>query len=187
MDTFLIVSLLVFALALGGRDQLVIAQFASQLERTSGLLATGAFSATLAAVAMAYAGSTVAGFLPDQAEAILVAFALAIAGVQLLWPVKLKPMKEPTRSYVAIGAVVLVRQLVDAPRFAVFALATLAVYPGAAMAGGAVGGIAAITLGWLIGDRLAAMLPLRIIRTGWAVCLIIAALFIGLNTHYIII
>ncbi len=186
MDSFLFTLLLVFAIALGGRDQLIIAQFSSQLGRTGGLLVWGAFTATLAAAVMAYAGSTMAAILPERAEAMLVAFALAIAGFELLWPVKLKPMKEPTRSYVAIGVVVLARQIGDAARFVIFALAAQAVYPVWTMVGGAMGGIAAIALGWALGETLSAKFPLRVVRAVLAICLIIAALFIGLNARYTI-
>jgi len=184
MDTFLFTMLLVFAIALGGRDQLIIAQFSSAVGRTTALLALGAFTASLAAIVMAYAGSTLADILPERAEAMLVAFALAIAGFEMLWPVKLKTMKEPTRSYVAIGVVVLARQIGDAARFVIFALAAQAVYPVLTVVGGAIGGIAAIALGWAFGSDLAEKLPLRAIRSALAACLIVAALFIGLNARY---
>ena len=184
MDSFLVTLLLVFAIALVGRDQLIIAQFSSQLGRTGGLLAWGAFTATIAAAVMAYAGSTLAEILPERAEAMLVAFALVIAGIELLWPVKIKSMKEPTRSYVAIGVVVLARQIGDAARFVIFALAAQAVYPVWTVVGGAIGGAAAIALGWAMGETLAAKLPLRAIRAVLAMCLIIAGIFIGLNARF---
>ena len=50
--------------------------------------------------------------------------------------------------------------------------------------GGALGGFAAVALGWVMGRDLEAKVPLRPIRIAMAVCLIVAALFIGLNARY---
>ena len=72
----------------------------------------------------------------------------------------------------------------DGARFAIFALATAAAYPFVAGLGGAIGGIGAIALGWMMGRELEAKLPLRWIRIGLAGCLIVAAVFIGLNARY---
>ena len=71
---------------------------------------------------------------------LLVAIALAIAAFELGWEVRLKPMKEPTRSYVAIAVVLLARQISDAARFVIFAFAAQAVYPVTTIIGGAITG-----------------------------------------------
>ncbi len=184
MDTFLFCLILTFAIAFGGREQLIIAQFADQAGRTAPLLSTGALCAGLTAAIMAYVGAGMAAILPQRAADMLVAFALAFAGLELFWPVKIKPMKEPTRSLVAIGAVVFVRQVMDAPRFLIFAFAAAATYPTTAMIGGALGGIAAVVLGWSAGLAALERFPLRWIRWSMAACMILAALFIGLNARY---
>ncbi len=184
MDSFLLAMLLVFAIALGGRDQLIIAQFSEVQERNIGLLIAGAACAVMSAGVMAYAGSTTAAILPPRAADMLVAFALAIAAFELCWRVKVKPMQEPTRSYIAIGAVILARQIGDAARFAIFALAAEAVYPTTAFIGGAIGGIAAIGLGWSLGLGQLQRFPLRTIRFALALCLIVTALLIGLNARF---
>lgn len=184
MDSFLLCLILTFAIALGGREQLIIAQFSQELERSPPLLVTGAFCALLSAAVMAYAGASIAAILPQRAADMLVAFALAMAAFELGWRVKVKPMKEPTRSFVAIGAVVLVRQIGDAARFTVFAFAAGATLPATALIGGAIGGIAATALGWSVGLQRLQALPLRAYRGGLALCLICAALFIGLNARY---
>ena len=102
MDTFLLTLLLVFASVLGARDQMLIAQlsdaFAQAQSRSSQLLFTGWFCAAASAAIMAYAGATIAELLPSRAAAMLVAFALGIAAFELAWPVRLKPLYEPTRS-----------------------------------------------------------------------------------------
>ncbi len=184
MDSFLLCLVLTFAIALGGREQLIIAQFAERLERSLPLLVTGALCAVISAGVMAYAGASMAAILPQRAANMLVAAALFMAGVELAWPVKVKTMKEPTRSYIAIGVVVLARQIGDAARFVVFAFAAEAIYSTTALIGGAVGGVAAAGLGWSAGLTQLQKFPLRYYRLALSVCLILAALVIGLNARY---
>ncbi len=133
---------------------------------------------------MTYAGMSLADILPARAAQMLVAFALAIAAFELFWPVRVMPLYEPTRSLGAIGLVLLWRQAGDAARFAIFAFAAQAVYPLPALIGGALGGAAAIALGWSVGHARLSQLPLRAIRQGLGAALLVAALFIGLNARY---
>ncbi|MEM7666358.1 MAG: hypothetical protein AAF250_10930 [Pseudomonadota bacterium] len=184
MDSFLFCLLLVFAIVLGGRDQLIVARLSDALERSVPLLLVGGVCALISAGVMAYAGATLAAILPPRAADMLVAFALAIAAFELGWPVRLKAMGEPTRSYGAIGIVLLARQLGDAARFVVFAFAAEATYPLLTVIGGALGGFAAIALGWFMGAAIETKFPLRSLRKAMGVCLIVAALFIGLNARY---
>jgi putative Ca2+/H+ antiporter (TMEM165/GDT1 family) len=135
---------------------------------------------------MAYAGWSIAGLLPSRAGDMLIAIALTMAGLELFWPVRLKPMKEPTRSYVAIAAVVFVRQLLDGARFVIFAFAAQAHYPATSALGGALGGAAAIALGWAAGEAALTKIPLRLARAIMGVCLIVAGLLIGLNARFTI-
>ncbi|MBV7258078.1 TMEM165/GDT1 family protein [Erythrobacter crassostreae] len=184
MDAFMFTLLLTFIIALGGRDQMIIAQFSDELERTNGLLILGLACAAASAAVMAYAGWTIAAILPARAANMLVAIAIAFAGLELFWRIKLKPMKEPTRSHIAIGVVVLFRQFGDAARFVIFAFAAQAVYPVVTIIGGALGGMAAIAVGWGLGKAKLDRYPLHYIRISIGVCLIVAALFIGLNARF---
>lgn len=184
MAAFLICLILTLAIATGGREQLIVAQFSDSLERSPALLITAILCACASAAIMAYAGTAMAAILPRRAAEMLVAFALAIAAFELAWPVKLKPMKEPTRSLIAIGVVLLARQVGDAARFAVFAFAAWAVFPATAAIGGALGGAAAAVLGWSLGLARIQAFPLRYLRLALGVCMILAALMIGLNARY---
>lgn len=184
MDTFLLSMVLTFLIALGGREQLVVGQFTDAVGRSVPLLLIGIACAAASAGIMAWAGWQIAALLPSRASQMLVAIALAIAAFELAWEVRLKPMKEPTRSFVAIGVVLLVRQLLDAARFVIFALAAAAVYPVTTVLGGALGGAAALALGWFAGASKLEKIPLRYLRLGLAFCSIVAALFIGLNARF---
>lgn len=184
MDSFLFCLLLTFAIGLGGRDQVIVARLSDMLEQSLPLLVVGAMCATISATAMTWFGTTLAGILPQRAAEMLVAVALALAALELFWPVKLRRMDEPTRSLGAIGLVLLARQIGDGARFVIFAFAAEATYPATTILGGALGGIAAIGLGWMMGRDLETRFPLRAIRVVMGVCLILVALFIGLNARY---
>lgn len=184
MDSFLLALLLVFALALGGRDQWLVAQWSDALGRSIPLLLLGTACAALSAVLMAWLGEGLAGLLPPRAARMLVAFALALAAFELVWPVTSAAPQEPTRSLGAIAIVLAARQVGDAARFAVFALAAWAHWPATAALGGAIGGGAAIALGWSLGAAGLARWPLLALRRSLAAALLVAALFIGLNARY---
>lgn len=184
MDGFLLSLLLVFALALGGRDQALVAQWSDTLGQSGPLLLTGVTTAVLSAAVMAWIGAEFAALLPRRAAQMLVAFALGLAAFELVWPVRLKMAREPTRSLGAIGIVLFARQLGDGARFAVFALAAWVNLPQAAALGGALGGAGAVALGWAVGAAGLARWPLRAVRLTLAAGLIVTALFTGLNARF---
>ena len=184
MDAFLLALILTFVIAFGGREQLIVAQFSSATDRNVPLVLIAIACAIATACVMAYAGAAIAAILPRRAAEMLVAFALIAGAVELAWPVKIEPMIEPTRSYVAIGAVLVFRQMQDAARFAIFALAAWAVFPTTAMIGGAIAGTAAVILGWSLGIDTLRKMPLRAIRLTLSVCMIIAGIVIGLNARF---
>jgi Ca2+/H+ antiporter, TMEM165/GDT1 family len=183
LDIVLISLLLVFALASGGRGQWLVAQFSDALGRSAPLLLVGMACAALSAVLMAWLGAGLAELLPRRAGQMLVAVALALAAVELAWPVKLPAPREPTRSLGAIAIVLGARQVGDAGRIAVFALAAWAHWPVTAALGGALGGAGAIALGWSLGAAGLARWPLAKLRRVLAAALLVAALFIGMGAR----
>ncbi|MEL6539842.1 MAG: hypothetical protein AAFQ34_00390 [Pseudomonadota bacterium] len=192
MDSFLFCLILVALIALGGREQLQVAQLSDALAVGEGervrrpipLLAVGLFCAVLTAGAMTYAALFLASIMPSRAAWMLVAFSLALAALELLWPVRMKPVKEPTRSLGATSLVLLWRQFGDAARFVIFAFAVEATIPITAFVGGALGGGVAVAMGWGLGAKALSNWPLRWIRVGLGLCAIVAAIFIGLNARF---
>ncbi len=184
MDGFLLSMLLVFALASGGRDQWMVARWADALGRGVPLLCVAVLSACLAAAAMAWVGAGFAALLPRRAGQMLVAFALGMAAIELALPVRVKPPKEPTRSLPAVLIVLLARQIGDGARFGIVALAAWTSAPITAGLGGALGGAAAVMLGWSAGAATLARWPLRPLRWSLAAALLVAALFIGINARF---
>lgn len=181
MSSFLFGFALVLLVSLGARDQLLVARLAG---RTGpGLLVAGVLAATASAAVMAWAGSLVSTLLFPEAGKMLVAIALAVAAVELAWPIRSSAPREPSHSIFAAFVVLLARQIGDAGRFMVFAIAAWTALPWLAAAGGAAGGAAALALGWAAGSALETSLPLRRIRLGLAAALLLAALAIGLGVR----
>lgn len=181
---FLLALAAVFAVSLGGRDQLLVAHLAERLGGAARLLAIGAFASTASAMAMAFAGLALALVLPGPAADMLVAIALLVAAVELAWQRDPRLPDEPTRSLFALLVVLLARQVGDAARFCVFAFAA----GGSAWLagiGGAVGGTASLALGAVMGAEIARW-PLRGVRLCLAAGLAVAAVWLGLAARGIV-
>jgi len=185
MASFLLALVSVFAVSLGGRDQLLVARLADRLGRGGGLLAVGIASSGISALAMAVAGLAMALVLPAPAAEMLVAIALLVAAAELTWKRKAALPDEPTRSLFATFVVLLARQLGDAARFLVFAFAAGS-SAWLAGAGGAAGGAAALALGVALGGELPKRTPLRAIRLALAGVLAVVAVVAGLSARGII-
>ncbi|TAD83122.1 MAG: hypothetical protein EAY70_02660 [Sphingomonadales bacterium] len=184
MDGFLLALLLVFVLAMGGRDQWLVAHWADTLGQSAQLLVMAVVCACLSAGIMAWIGAEFAALLPRRAAQMLIAFALLIAAAELAFPVRPKAPREPTRSLAAIGAVLLARQIGDGARFAVFALAAWTTLPVTVGLGGAVGGAVAVGLGWAAGAAGLVRWPLPLLRRMLAAGLLVTGVFVGLNARY---
>ena len=178
--------LAVLVTALGGRDQLVVARLSATLGARPALLALGALVSTLSAAVMAFGGAYIAATISDAAEAMLVAIAMLVAAFELFWPVREKRAAEPTRSLMAAGIVLLARQIGDGPRFIVFALAAATASPAMAAAGGALGGAAALAVGWTMAAELEKRVPLRAIRLAVGALVLVAAVVIALSARGIV-
>lgn len=184
MDGFLLSLLLVVALASGGRDQMMVAQWSEALGRSAGLLVVAALSAAITAAAMAWVGGDLVAIVNARAKQMMVAFALGMAALSLAWPVRLAAPREPTRSLPALFIVLVSRQIGDSARFGIFALALWTGAPVASGLGGALGGAAAVGLAWAVGAETLGRWPLRAVRLWLAGALLVAALFIGLDARF---
>lgn len=184
MDVFLLSLILVFAVALGGRDAMVMAGLSDGLGRSPLLLVAGFACALASAALMAWLGATFAAMLPYKAAQMLVAFALGFAALELALPLRIRQPTEPTRSLAAIALVLLARQIGDAARFIIFALAALAHFPAVSALGGGIAGAGALAVAWSQGGNGMARLRPSLWRRVLAACLFVAAILIGLNARY---
>ena len=175
-----------FVTALGARDQLIVARLAAALGNGAGLLVIALASSAGTAFVAAWFGARLAQTMSSSAATMFVAIALLLAAVECAWPNREKRPQEPTRSLGAIAIVLFARQLTDAARFLVAAFAVVfASWPLAGL-GGAIGGGAAVTLGWAMGGDLERKLPLRAIRLALAAVLFVLALITGMSARGII-
>ena len=186
MTSLLFAMVASFLAATGARDQLLVARLAGALGASNGLLATALTSSAATAGIAAWFGALLARTMSESAATMFVAIALLFAAFECAWPNREKAPKEPTRSLGAIFIVLLARQLTDAPRFLVAALAVVfASWPLVGL-GGAIGGGAAIAIGWGMGAALEQRLPIRALRIALAMVLLCLAVVTGLNARGII-
>ena len=175
-----------FLTALGARDQLLVARFSGLLGASTGLLAVAMTTSAATAALAAWFGARLAATMSESAATMFVAIALLLAAAECAWPNREKTPREPTRSLGAIMIVLFARQLTDASRFLVAAFAVVfASWPMAGL-GGAIGGSAAVALGWAMGAALETKLPLRTLRLVLAAILFVLAAITGLSARGII-
>lgn len=154
MSPFLLALLACFAVATGGRDQLLLAALSARGRPRGAVLVAALLSTLLASAAAVWAGGKTAAMLSPDGRTMLIALALALAGLEMLVLRSRQGPSEPTQSLGALGIVLLARQITDAVRLALFALAAASPLPLVAGLGGAVGSGMALTLGWMLGADL---------------------------------
>lgn len=184
MPPFFLALIAAALLSLGARDQVLLARLAQTRKRnTAALVAVALLVTAMSSGAMAWAGTAVSVLLPQAAQSMLVAFALVAAAVELAWPGKATAMREPTHSLFALFVVLLARQLGDAARFAVFALAAASGVPWLSALGGWIGGAAALLLTIAAADEFAHPARLRPLRWVLAAICAVGAVVIGLGAR----
>lgn len=183
----LFLALLASALAaLGARQARLVAQISGSLGGSFGLLVVCWLTAAAASAIAAWGGGLLAPVLAGPAKTMFVAAALAIAAIELAWPMRRQPPAEPTRSLGAIALVLGVGQVTDAARFLVLALSVATGNPFLAAVGGALGSGAVLTFAWMLGNEWEGRLPLAAIRLGLGGVFLIAALVVGMTARGII-
>lgn len=172
--------------AAGARHARLAAQLAAASGGSAGLLAACWITAALASGLAAWGGGLVAPLLSEAGKAMFAAAALAMAAIELAWPLRSGAPREPTRSLGAIALVLFAGQVTDAARFLVLALSVVTGNAMLVAIGGAIGSGAALTLAWSLGAKWEAKLPLGAIRLGLAGVFVIAALVAGWTVREVI-
>ncbi|MFN4114005.1 MAG: hypothetical protein ACK4GD_08695 [Sphingomonadaceae bacterium] len=169
MPAFFLALVAAALFSLGARDQVLAGRLAIVRGGAAGLIPVVLVVTALSSGLMAYGGSLVAGMLPPAAKSMLVAFALGAAAFELAWTRKDTVPREPTHSLGALFIVLLARQLGDAARFGVFALAAATGSPPLSALGGWLGGAAVLVATLLAPEDLsdpALLRPLRLVLAG---------------------
>ena len=179
MSGFLFAFIAALLAGIGARDQLTVAGLAARNGQRLGLLAVAVLCAAMTGVIAGWAAGLVVPLLEGNARAgqVLIAVALAFAGAEMLVLGARKPPEEPTQSLGATGIVLTAHQLTDAARFFIFAIAAATAAPIPAGAGGAVGGIAVVALGWIAAEDMPLKLSSIVRRSLGVVALLLAVWF----------
>lgn len=186
MPAFFLALLAAALLSLGARDQVLVARLARMRKGSAALIAVSLVVTAVSSGAMAWGGAIVAALLPAAAKAMLVAFALAAAVVELCWPRRDTVPQQPTHSLFALFAVLLLRQIGDAARFGVFALSAASGAPLLSAIGGWVGGAAVLLVAVFAAEDMADPARLRPVRLTLAALCAVAAAVIALKARGLI-
>ncbi len=153
MNGFLFALLAVQLAGIGARDQILVAQMTAKQGLRPSLLLIAILTSTITAIAAGWAAAEAPLELGRTPRLAFAALALALGGIESLLFSRPKPPKEPTQSLAAAAIVLFAHQLTDAGRLLIFALAIATNSP-LAVVGGAIGGAAALVMGWLGGAEL---------------------------------
>lgn len=186
MTAFLFALLATIAAGFGARDQFLVAVLRDRLGQSGGLLLVALASAVGTAAIAAWFGTLIGKTMSSDAETMFVAIALFVAAVECALPVRRIAPNEPTRSLGAIAIVLFARQLTDAARFLVLAVAAAYAAPEMAALGGALGGMAIVAMGWIAGSEALDRLGPKTVRHLVAGFLFLVALASALSARGII-
>ena len=174
MDLAIIVLLTSFAATIGGRGQGLLTALQDTLSGSAMLIVAAILTTAVATCAAAYLGAWLAAQFIGFTRAVLIGGAFMIAAVELVWPVRLIAIREPTRSLGAIILALMVRQLGEAPRWIAFAAAAMTIDPLKAGFGVWIGSSLALLAGWIAPSMTASRNGVRWLR-GAIACLALAA------------
>lgn len=182
MTGFLFAFIAALLAGIGARDQLTVAGLAARNGQRIGLLAVAVACAAVTAAIAGWAAGLAVPLLEgnERAGQILIAVALGFAGAEMLVLGARPPPEEPTQSLGAAAIVLTAHQLTDAARFFIFAIAAATAAPISAGAGGAIGGIAVVALGWIAAEDMPLRLASRV-RRGLGVLALLLALWFALH------
>lgn len=183
MSGFFLALLACLAVELPGRDGVRVAQLAARLGAGAGLLAAVWISAIAASGLAVWATTLIGPAMSGPARQMLVAFALALAAVELALRRAPPAPAEPTRSAGAILLVLLAAQLTDGARLIVLALAVATKAPLAVAAGGALASGAALTVAAVAAARWPDAGRLKPVRLAVAGVLLVFGIVTGLDAR----
>lgn len=185
MSAFFLSLLGAFLPGLWSRGTQGTVQYLQDLGELTARLAISLAIAAITAAIAAAAGSFIGATLSNNARGMFVAICLIIAAVELGWPGRESPTREPTHSWGAFFLVTLFRQQTDTARLLVAACAAYFAYPVLAALGGAIGGAASLVLAWSWRKHFDEFVRWRPLRWGLAAAFAITGIVIGLSVRQI--
>ncbi|WP_137679926.1 hypothetical protein [Aurantiacibacter suaedae] len=179
MSAFFLAFLTCALVIAAGRDALFVARLSQALHRAPGLHVAIMLAALVFAALPVWLAGSLAVHLDGAAGRLFVALALLVAGAELLVLRASPTPAEPTHSTIATVLVLAVRLVSGAPGFVLLALAARGTAPAAfTAAGGLFAAFAVLPVAAIAGEDWE-RLPLRIVRRGLGVALLMAGGVIG--------
>lgn len=183
MDALLIALLGCLLGELGDKNQLLVLALAMRFNRDGAVIAGVVVAASLNAAISAAAGGWIGPMLGHDARLLFMALSLLFLGVGMLWPVKMPDTLDGWHIgpflTTALGCFIL--GFGDGPQFLILGIATRTADPALAAIGGAIGVIAAALPVILLRDRFLPMLPVRAIRLGGAIVVLLIGAVMALS------
>lgn len=175
MDALLIALLGCLLGEIGDKSQLLVLALATRYDRNGAVIAGLIVAAIANATLSAFAGAYIGPMLGADARLLFFALSLLFLGAGLLWPVKSPdPLaKWPIGAFLTTTLGLFILGFGDGPQFLILGIATHSANPALAAIGGAVGVIAASLPVVLLRGRIFAMLPVRSIRLGGGVLILL--------------
>ncbi|WP_176592202.1 TMEM165/GDT1 family protein [Sphingobium sp. EM0848] len=180
MDALLIALLGCLMGEIGDKGQLLALALATRFRRDGAVIAGIAAAAIANAAIGAAAGAFLAPMLGSDARLLFLALALIFLAIAMIWPVK---QPDPLANWrlgpfftTALGLFIL--GFGDGAQFLILGIATRTADPLLAATGGAIGIVAATVPVVLLREQLFRALPLRAIRVGGGVLMLLVGLVV---------
>ncbi|HEX5184027.1 MAG TPA: TMEM165/GDT1 family protein [Allosphingosinicella sp.] len=167
----------------GAKTQLLVILLAARYRKPLPILLGIALAAIANSLIAAYAGWLIHDRVPLRALALLTALALLFAGAEGLFPARLKPMAEGWRTgpFVTTACCFFLLEFADRTQFVTAAIAARFDTIALAGAGAAAGILIASVPAAALGERLAKIVPVRVLRIAAALLFLIAAFIVAIN------
>ncbi|WP_313801250.1 TMEM165/GDT1 family protein [Sphingobium sp.] len=187
MDALLIALLGCLLSEIGDKGQLLALALATRFQRNGAVIAGVAAAAVANAAIGAAAGIFIAPMLGSDARLLFLALALIFLAIGMIWPVK---QPDPLANWqlgpfltTALGLFIL--GFGDGAQFLILGIAVRTADPLLAATGGAIGIMAATIPIVLLREAMLKALPLRAIRIGGGVLLLLAGLSVAVSALHL--
>ena len=163
---------------MGDKSQLLALALGARFQNNRAIIVGAAVAVIANALLAGIAGSFIGPMLGSQARLLFLALAVLMLGGGMLWPVKPPDSLAtwPTGPFLTSALGLFILGFGDGQQFLILGIATRTADPAMAALGGAVGMMAALVPAVLLRERLADIVPLRLVRVSGALIMLMIGL-----------
>jgi len=183
MDALLPPLVVAFLAEFGDKTQLLAILLAARFPRHGAVIGGIVVAALINSVAAAIGGAAIAAMITHRAIALLLAVALLGIALGNFWPVKAKDTASDWKlgAFATSAVAFLILEFGDKTQLAMAGFAARGHAPALTAIGATIGVVAANVPAVLLGRRFPRLVPVRAIRIGVGVVLLVVALWVGLD------